>query len=40
MRDVEAQNIDEEATNLDEDETIWDEGVRIDRMMNDGFKDD
>ena len=40
MRDVEAQNIDEEATNSDEEETILDEGVEIDRMMYECFKDD
>ena len=40
MRDVEAQNIDEEATNSDEEATILDEWAEIDRMMNEGFKDD
>ncbi len=40
MRDVEAPNIYEEASNADEHATILDEGIEIDRMMNEGFKDD
>ena len=40
MRDVEAPNIVEEATNADEHATILDEGIEVDIMMNEGFKDD
>ena len=40
MGDIEAQNIDEEATNSDEEATMLDEGVEIDIMVNEGFKDD
>ena len=40
MRDVEAPNIDEEASNAGEHATILDEGIEVDRMMNEGFKDD
>ena len=39
-RDVEAPNIDDEASNADEHATILDEGIEVDRMMNEGFKDD
>ena len=40
MRDIEAQNMDEEETNPDEEATILDEGVEINRMMNECFKDE
>jgi hypothetical protein len=40
MRDVEAPNIDEEPTNANEHATILEEGIEVDRMMNEGFKND
>ena len=38
-RDVEEPNIDEDATNANE-HAMLDEGIEVDRMMNEGFKDD
>ena len=40
MRDVEVPNINDEATNTDGDFGTLDEGIEVDRMLNEGFKDD
>ena len=40
MRDVEVPNINEEATNTDGEVGTLDEGIEVDRMLNEGFKDD
>ena len=39
MRDVEVPNINEEETNTDGDFKTLDEGIEVDRMLNEGFKD-
>ena len=40
MRDVEVPNINDEETNTDGDFGTLDEGIEVDRMLNEGFKDD
>ena len=40
MRDVEVPKINEEATNKDGYFRTVDEGIEVDRMLNEGFKDD
>ena len=40
MRDVEVPNINKEATNIDGYFETLDEGIEVDRMLNEGFKDD
>ena len=40
MRDVEIPNINEEATNRDGEFGTLDEGIEVDRMLNEGCKDD
>ena len=40
MRREEAPNINEEETNTDGDAGTLDEGIEVDRMMNESFKDD
>jgi hypothetical protein len=39
-RDKEALNINKEATNTDEETWTLDEGIEVDRMLEEGFKDD
>ena len=40
MRDIEVPNINDEAKNIDGDFGTLDEGIEVDRMLNEGFKDD
>ena len=40
MRYIEVPNINEEATNTYGDFGTLDEGIEVDRMLNEGFKDD
>ena len=40
MRDEEVPNILEVAPNIDEEETMLDEGVEVNRMLNEGLNDD
>jgi hypothetical protein len=40
MRDEEVPNIHEVAPNIDEEETMLDEGVEVNKMLNEGLNDD